>query len=63
MRRRVFTIQKALPLLNDGASIIINTSVASELGMVNGSVYAATKSALRSFTGRWPRNWPNAEFA
>jgi NAD(P)-dependent dehydrogenase (short-subunit alcohol dehydrogenase family) len=45
-----FTIQKALPLLNDGASIIINTSVASELGMVNGSVYAATKSALRSFT-------------
>jgi NAD(P)-dependent dehydrogenase (short-subunit alcohol dehydrogenase family) len=45
-----FTIQKALPLLNDGASIIINTSVASELGLVNGSVYAATKSALRSFT-------------
>jgi NAD(P)-dependent dehydrogenase (short-subunit alcohol dehydrogenase family) len=45
-----FTIQKALPLLNDGASIIINTSVASEIGLVNGSVYAATKSALRSFT-------------
>jgi NAD(P)-dependent dehydrogenase (short-subunit alcohol dehydrogenase family) len=45
-----FTIQKALPVLNDGASIIINTSVAGEIGMVNGSVYAATKSALRSFT-------------
>jgi len=45
-----FTIQKALPLLNDGASIIINTSVAGEIGMANGSVYAATKSALRSFT-------------
>jgi NAD(P)-dependent dehydrogenase (short-subunit alcohol dehydrogenase family) len=45
-----FTIQKALPALNDGGSIIINTSVASELGVVNGSVYAATKSALRSFT-------------
>src|SRR3977135_371164 len=44
-----FTIQKALPLLNDGASIII-TQVASDLGVVNGSVYAATKSALRSFT-------------
>ena len=37
-------------MLNDGAAIIINTSVASEVGMVNGSVYAATKSALRSFT-------------
>lgn len=45
-----FTIQKALPFLNDGASIIINTSVAGHIGMVNGSVYAATKSALRSFT-------------
>ena len=45
-----FTIQKALPLLNDGASIIINTSVAGEIGLANGTVYAATKSALRSFT-------------
>jgi NAD(P)-dependent dehydrogenase (short-subunit alcohol dehydrogenase family) len=45
-----FTIQKALPHLNDGASIIINTSVAGEIGMANGTVYAATKSALRSFT-------------
>jgi NAD(P)-dependent dehydrogenase (short-subunit alcohol dehydrogenase family) len=44
-----FTVQKALPLLNDGASVIINTSVASESGLANGSVYAATKSALRSF--------------
>ena len=45
-----FTIQKALPILNDGASIIINTSVAGQIAVVNGSVYAATKSALRSFT-------------
>jgi NAD(P)-dependent dehydrogenase (short-subunit alcohol dehydrogenase family) len=45
-----FTIQKALPHLNDGASIIINTSIASQIGLVNGTVYAATKSALRSFT-------------
>ena len=45
-----FTIQKALPFLNDGAAIIINTSVADEVGMVNGSAYAATKAALRSFT-------------
>jgi NAD(P)-dependent dehydrogenase (short-subunit alcohol dehydrogenase family) len=45
-----FTIQKALPFLNDGASIIINTSIADQIGLVNGSVYAATKAALRSFT-------------
>jgi NAD(P)-dependent dehydrogenase (short-subunit alcohol dehydrogenase family) len=45
-----FTIQKALPYLNDGASIILNTSVVDEKGLVNGSVYAATKAALRSFT-------------
>ena len=45
-----FTIQKALPFLNDGASIIVNTSVAGEVGLVNGTAYAATKAALRSFT-------------
>lgn len=45
-----FTIQKALPFLNDGASIILNTSLADEIGLVNGTVYAATKAALRSFT-------------
>src|ERR1700681_4536401 len=45
-----FTIQKAVPFLNDGASIILNTSVANEIGLVNGTAYAATKAALRSFT-------------
>jgi len=45
-----FTIQKALPLLNDGASIIINTSVADETGLAGASAYSATKAALRSFT-------------
>ncbi len=46
-----FTIQKALPYLNDGASIIVNTSVAGEIGVPNGTAYAATtKAALRSFT-------------
>jgi NAD(P)-dependent dehydrogenase (short-subunit alcohol dehydrogenase family) len=44
-----FTIQKALPLLNDGASIIINSSVASESGVAGTSVYSATKAAIRSF--------------
>lgn len=44
-----FTIQKALPLLNDGASIIINSSVVSEIGFAGASIYSATKAAIRSF--------------
>jgi NAD(P)-dependent dehydrogenase (short-subunit alcohol dehydrogenase family) len=43
-----FTIQKALPLLSDGASIILNTSVADSKGTVGTSAYSATKAALRS---------------
>jgi len=43
-----FTIQKALPLLNDGASIILNTSVAASKGTPGASAYSATKAALRS---------------
>ena len=43
-----FTIQKALPLLNDGASIILNTSVADSTGTAGASAYSATKAALRS---------------
>src|SRR5438132_136509 len=43
-----FTIQKALPLLNDGASIILNTSVADSKGTTGTSAYSATKAALRS---------------
>jgi len=45
-----FTIQKALPYLNDGASIVLNTSVAGIKGTANASVYSATKAALRSFS-------------
>src|SRR5246127_928925 len=43
-----FTIQKALPLLNDGASIILNTSVVDNRGTPGTSAYAATKAVLRS---------------
>jgi NAD(P)-dependent dehydrogenase (short-subunit alcohol dehydrogenase family) len=43
-----FTIQKALPFLNDGASIILNTSVADSKGNLGTSAYSATKAALRS---------------
>lgn len=48
-RGAYFTIQKAVPHLNTGASIILNTSVADGKGILNGTVYAATKAALRSF--------------
>jgi NAD(P)-dependent dehydrogenase (short-subunit alcohol dehydrogenase family) len=44
-----FTVQKALPHLNDGASIILNTSVASHIGNAVGVAYGATKAAMRSF--------------
>jgi NAD(P)-dependent dehydrogenase (short-subunit alcohol dehydrogenase family) len=43
-----FTIQKALPFLNDGASIILNTSVVDSKGYVGASAYSATKAAMRS---------------
>jgi NAD(P)-dependent dehydrogenase (short-subunit alcohol dehydrogenase family) len=43
-----FTIQKALPYLNDGASIILNTSVADSNGTIGASAYSGTKAALRS---------------
>jgi len=48
IRGAYFTIQKALPLLNDGASIILNTSVVGSKGFAGASAYAATKAALRS---------------
>lgn len=44
-----FTVQKSLPLLADGASIILNASVVAARGMANFSVYSATKAAVRSF--------------
>jgi NAD(P)-dependent dehydrogenase (short-subunit alcohol dehydrogenase family) len=41
-----FTIQKALPLLNDNASIILNSSITAHIGLPDSSVYAASKAAL-----------------
>jgi len=49
----VFTVQKALPLLPDGASIILNASIAGIKGMPAFSVYSATKAAVRSFARSW----------
>jgi NAD(P)-dependent dehydrogenase (short-subunit alcohol dehydrogenase family) len=49
----IFTVQKALPLLNRGASIILTSSNIDTKGAASFSVYAATKAALRSFTRSW----------
>jgi NAD(P)-dependent dehydrogenase (short-subunit alcohol dehydrogenase family) len=49
----LFTVQKALPLLNDGASIILTGSVASIKGTPAFWVYGATKAAIRNFVRGW----------
>src|SRR2546421_6935964 len=49
----LFTVQKALPLLPDGASIILNASIVGTKGLPANSVYAATKAAVRSFARTW----------
>jgi NAD(P)-dependent dehydrogenase (short-subunit alcohol dehydrogenase family) len=52
-RGTLFTVQKALPLFNDGGSIIMTGSVASIKGFPGFGVYAASKAALRSFARTW----------
>lgn len=49
----VFTVQKALPLMPAGSTIVINGSMVSIKGMPAFSVYSATKAALRSFARSW----------
>lgn len=49
----LFTVQKALPLMRPGSSIILNASITSIKGPAAFSVYAATKAALRSFARSW----------
>lgn len=53
VRGLFFTVQKALPLLSDGASVILNASVAHGKGTSMHSVYSATKAAVRSFARSW----------
>ena len=48
-----FTVQKALPLFNDGGSIILNSSVANVRGDAAFTAYAASKAAVRSFVRGW----------
>jgi NAD(P)-dependent dehydrogenase (short-subunit alcohol dehydrogenase family) len=49
----LFTVQKALPLMPDGGSVIVNASVVGSKGLPSNSVYAATKAAARSFARTW----------
>jgi NAD(P)-dependent dehydrogenase (short-subunit alcohol dehydrogenase family) len=49
----LFTVQKSLPLLADGASIILNASIVASKGLPANSVYSATKAAVRSFARTW----------
>ncbi|CAF1434007.1 unnamed protein product [Adineta steineri] len=49
----LFTVQKALPILKDGSSIIINSSIHSIKGFEAHSLYAASKAAVRSFARCW----------
>jgi len=49
----LFTVQKALPLLPDGASVILNASIVGSKGLAANSVYSATKAAVRSFARTW----------
>ena len=49
----LFTVQKALPLLDKGGSVILNASIVASVGMPSFSVYSATKAAVRSFARTW----------
>jgi NAD(P)-dependent dehydrogenase (short-subunit alcohol dehydrogenase family) len=49
----LFTVQKALPLMPDGGSIILNASVVGSKGLSSNSVYSATKASIRSFARTW----------
>jgi NAD(P)-dependent dehydrogenase (short-subunit alcohol dehydrogenase family) len=53
VRGTLFTVQKALPLMRDGGSIILNASNAHLKGYAGASLYAASKAAVRSFARSW----------
>jgi NAD(P)-dependent dehydrogenase (short-subunit alcohol dehydrogenase family) len=53
VRGVLFTVQKALPLLTDGASVILTGSTTSVLGTASFSVYSASKAAVRNFARSW----------
>jgi len=55
----LFTVQKALPLMPEGGSIIVNASVVASKGLPANSVYSATKAAVRSFARTWTTDLKN----
>ena len=55
----LFTVQKALPLMPDGASIILNASIVASKGLSAVSVYSASKAAVRSFARTWTTDLRN----
>jgi NAD(P)-dependent dehydrogenase (short-subunit alcohol dehydrogenase family) len=56
-RATLFTVQKALPLIRTGGSVILVGSVAGYVGVPSYSTYSATKAALRSYTRTWTREF------
>ena len=58
VRGLYFTVQKALPLLRAGATVVLNASVVSVKGIAGASVYSATKAAVRSFARTWTAEIP-----
>ena len=61
VRGLYFTVTKALPLLNVGASVILNASAVGQKGIPGASVYSATKAAVRSFARTWTSEIPVAQ--
>ena len=55
----LFTVQKALPLMPEGASMILNASIVASKGLAANSVYSATKAAARSFARTWTTDLKN----
>ena len=56
-RATLFTVQKALPLIRNGGSVILVGSIAGTVGVRGYSTYSATKAALRSYTRTWTREF------
>lgn len=57
-----FSVQKGLPFMNEGGSIILNASIATTKGFPGMSVYSATKAAVRSFARTWTTSCASAAF-
>jgi len=56
-----YTVARALPLFRDGGVVVINSSMASVMGIPGASVYAATKATIRSFVRTWTAEIPPAK--